>query len=184
MMVFPLFRWKQMWILVNELHKLKFYSFFKNKAIDVVGHCLITTHNHWPSWFLQKKKKEKKKKKMQKPIKPLQKHLNPPLNRNSQIQTHCHNRNHSPKLATTPQSISTYNHTQKRKTHNNNPTKPPPQTTNNLSHSLLKTYPTKQTESSNSVKHYSLFRPQILKPWLNYFYSNLFKCGTRLNDTQ
>ena len=48
MTVFPLFRWKQMWILVNELNKLKFYSFFKNVAIDEVGHCLITTHNQRP----------------------------------------------------------------------------------------------------------------------------------------
>ena len=32
------------------------------------------------------------------------------------------------------------------------------------------------------VKHTSLFRPSILKLRLNCFYSNLFKCETRVNE--
>ena len=39
-------------------------------------------------------------------------------------------------------------------------------------------------ESSNSVKHYNLFRPPILNLWLNCFYSNLSKCGIRVNEAQ
>ena len=31
------------------------------------------------------------------------------------------------------------------------------------------------------LKYMSLFRPQILKLRLDFFYSNLFKCGTRVN---
>ena len=42
----------------------------------------------------------------------------------------------------------------------------------------------KNSESSNSTKHYSLFRSPILKTWLNYLYSNLSKYRTRVNDTQ
>ena len=39
-------------------------------------------------------------------------------------------------------------------------------------------------ESSNNVKHYNLFRPPILKKRINCFYSNLYKCRIRVNDTQ
>ena len=42
----------------------------------------------------------------------------------------------------------------------------------------------KNYESSNSTKHYSLFKPSNLKAWLNCLYSNLSKCKTRVNDTQ
>ena len=34
------------------------------------------------------------------------------------------------------------------------------------------------------LKHMNLFRPQILKLWLDCFYSNLSKCGTRVNEAQ
>ena len=132
------------------------------------------------------KKRKKKKKKMQKPIKPLQKHLNAPLNQNSQIKTHCHNWNHRDHQNQPPhpnqyQPIITHKKEKLTTTIQQNHHHKQP-TTYHIHFS--KPIPQKQTESSNSVKHYSLFRPQILKPWLNYFYSNLFKCGTRLNDTQ
>ena len=41
-----------------------------------------------------------------------------------------------------------------------------------------------EVESSNSIIHYSLFKPSILKTRLNYFYFDLSKCETRVNDTQ